>query len=126
MFGTPGPDAGYALVLLAGRDIPKAEGEKREDVIAALAALMVARASHLGRAPVAEDADVAELLLGYRSAAGAEGRAPVPASSRAEMIASAARHPATARALVAAVGIDILTASPEEVERRLSSGVAGS
>src|SRR4030042_1832111 len=65
-FGTPGPDTGYPLGLLSERPLALAAGERRDDAEAAVAALMAARASALGRAPVAADAEVAELILGYR------------------------------------------------------------
>jgi len=55
-FGTPGPDAGYALRLLQDRDSGGAERP-------ALATVMGARASRLGRAPVAADAEAAEIIL---------------------------------------------------------------
>lgn len=61
-FGTPGPDTGYALRLLRGRDLPGGM-EHRVDVTAAVAAVMGARAAALGRAPVAADAEAAIALL---------------------------------------------------------------
>lgn len=61
-FGNPGPDTGYALRLLRGRLLPGGEG-LRSDVEAALAAVMAARGSALGRAPVAADIDAAIILL---------------------------------------------------------------
>ena len=45
-FGNPGPDAGYALILLKDRDIPTAPGESRRDAIAAIAALMTKMHRH--------------------------------------------------------------------------------
>ncbi len=61
-FGNPGPDAGYALRLLRGRLLPGGD-HHRGDVEAAAASVMAARGSALGRAPVAEDVDVAITLL---------------------------------------------------------------
>lgn len=70
-FGTPGPDSGYALRLLEGRT---AAGEEA----AALAVVMSARASRLGRAPVAADVEAARIILALAGTAsagqGAEGR----------------------------------------------------
>jgi len=71
-FGTPGPDTGYALRLLAGR-----AGEPGE--MSALAAIVAARASRLGRAPVPADVAAAEAVLallpvGDAPGPGAEGR----------------------------------------------------
>ncbi|MFH1331478.1 MAG: hypothetical protein ABIJ48_12640 [Actinomycetota bacterium] len=73
-FGTPGPDTGYALRLLADRSVGPEESR-------ALAAVMAARASQLGRAPVAADAEAAESILGLAlppvsDAGGSGARAP--------------------------------------------------
>jgi len=65
-FGTPGPDAGYAQRLLAGR-----AGEPGET--AALAVIVAARASRLGRAPVRADIAVAEAILVLLPAEGSPG-----------------------------------------------------
>ena len=65
-FGTPAPDAGYALRLLSDRPLPGGD-DARHDVTAAVAAVMAARASSLGRAPVAADVDAAIALLGLES-----------------------------------------------------------
>ena len=63
LYGTPGPDTGYALRLLRGRDLPGGD-DHRADVAAAILAVVSARGSALGRAPVAADIDVAISLLG--------------------------------------------------------------
>lgn len=118
LFGTPGPDAGYALTLVAGHDLALAEGESRADAEAAVAALVNARASHFGRAPTSVDADVAELILGYR---GGDGPDPVQRSAR---VAGAAHHPARLRGLLAELDIELLTADPAELRRQAESGKA--
>ena len=118
-FGNPGPDAGYALKLLADREIAATPGEHRRDVVAAIAAVMSARAASLGRAPVVADAEVAELILGYGGWA-----AGIPSASRAAAVAGLAHHPANSRPLVAAVDRTALTASLDEVTRRAESGEA--
>jgi hypothetical protein len=61
-FGTPGPDTGYALRILRGRPLPGSE-HLRSDVVAAVAAVMAARAAALGRAPVPADVEAALALL---------------------------------------------------------------
>lgn len=61
-FGTPGPDTGYALRTLRGRTLPGGH-HHRGDVEAAVATVMAARASKLGRAPVAGDVAAAIALL---------------------------------------------------------------
>jgi hypothetical protein len=107
-FGTQGPDAGYALTLLAGREIAAGDGETPADAIAAVAVLMMARAAHFGRGPVVGDAEVAEALLGYRP-----GTAPL--EGRAGLIAGLSHASGKAAALLAAVGREALTASRDEV-----------
>ena len=61
-FGTPGPDTGYALRLLA-------DAGRCGDEATALAAVVAARSSRLGRAPVAADLEAAEILLARLPAA---------------------------------------------------------
>jgi hypothetical protein len=61
-FGRPGPDGGYALRILRGRPLPGPE-HLRSDVVAAVAAVMAARAAALGRAPVPADVESALALL---------------------------------------------------------------
>lgn len=112
-FGIPGPDSGFALSLLAER----ASEARDDDTIAALAVLMMARAAHLGRAPVAMDADVAEIVLGLAggSAAGA-----------AATVRGVARSPGRARDLLEAVDFELLTTAAGEVQMRAASSGAAS
>jgi hypothetical protein len=112
-FGTPGPDAGYSLVILARRDLQLLPGEDRHDVEAALAALMYARASRFGRAPVPRDAEVAEALLGFGSD---------DAGWRRRWTANAGHDGDQRRALVAAVDPSVWEASPDEVKSRIAGG----
>ena len=60
-FGTAGPDAGWALHLLAISELPEDDPNLR----GVLAGLMTARAAALGRAPIKEDLEVALMLCGY-------------------------------------------------------------
>lgn len=66
-FGTPGPDTGYALHLLAGR-----AGEPEET--RALATIVSARASRLGRGPVPADVAAAEVIVALLPAGVLPGR----------------------------------------------------
>ena len=116
-FGNPGPDAGYALILLEGRDIPTTPGESHRDAVAAIAALMTARASGFGRAPVIGDAGVAESILGYRDGAAAD-----LVTARAAAVAGLAHHPANSRTLVAATDAGALASSPDRVRERVEAG----
>jgi len=116
-FGTPGPDAGYALTLLAARDIPTVPGESRRDAIAAVAALMTARASAFGRAPVIGDAEGAEMILGYR-----DGAPEDLVDARTAAVAGLAHHPARSGTLVAATDTGALTSSLDRLLERVASG----
>ena len=98
-YGTPGPDSGYALSLLAG----SSEG-RDADTTAALAVLMMARASHFGRAPTSTDSEVAEAVLGL-----AGGSAP---GGAAEVVRGVARSARRARELLEAVDLGVLTGEP--------------
>lgn len=112
-FGTPGPDTGYALVLLRKRHLDLLPGESRRDAEAALAAVMAARGSRLGRAPMAADADAAEIILGFGS---------VDPSRRRPWTAGLAHDPARVRQLVAAVDSEALVASVEDLRDRARRG----
>ena len=112
-FGTPGPDTGYAFAILSRRELELLPGEDRHDVEAALAALMSARASRFGRAPVPKDAEVAEALLGMGSD---------DASWRRKWTANAGHDTDLRRALVAAVDASVWSASLEEVKSRIAGG----
>jgi hypothetical protein len=118
-FGTPGPDSGYALRLLASREIPAAPGENPGDVAAGLAAVMAARAAAFGRGPVPADAEAAELILGY-----ADGAPAGLAELRASLIRGLAHHPAAARGLVAAVDREVLGAGLTDLADRAAAGEA--
>lgn len=73
LFGTPGPNVGFALRLVhrVSADLVLAPGEHREDAEAAVAAVAMKRAAAYGRAPIAADVDRAATLLGYRGGADA-------------------------------------------------------
>jgi hypothetical protein len=62
VFGTPGPDTGFAYKIVKNLDLPGG-AHRRSDIEAVLVAVMSARASSLGRAPTATDAAVAIELL---------------------------------------------------------------
>lgn len=62
-YGTPGPDTGFALRILARSEIPEDSPRLRR----VLAALMGARAARFGRAPTYEDLQVALELVGLGS-----------------------------------------------------------
>jgi hypothetical protein len=61
-FGRPGPDIGFAYKLIS-HHVPAEDRSRRLDDV--MVAIMGARASAIGRAPVAKDAAVAAALLGF-------------------------------------------------------------
>ena len=67
-FGSAGPDAGWALRLLADAELPDSDPRLR----GVLTGLVTARAAALGRAPIPEDIEVGLVLCGYWSDAPAE------------------------------------------------------
>lgn len=101
-FGTPGPDAGYALRLVRGRDLPG--GGHRDDVVAAVATVVAARAAAIGRAPVPADVDAAVALLKLDDAAGGA-------------LAGIAHDHARLRALVAGIPAERLVLPPARLQR---------
>ena len=95
-FGTPGPDTGYALRILAKADLPNEVGPRLESV---LAALMGARAAHFGRAPTTEDLEVAMLLAGL-----SRHRSEELDRRRLRWVEAVAHEPSPGRTAVAEVG----------------------
>lgn len=70
-FGSPGPNVGFALTLVARAHlrITLAPNEHEGDAHALVAAVAMKRASLFGRAPVAADVSCALLILGYEGPA---------------------------------------------------------
>lgn len=109
-FGTPGPDTGWALKLVKAAELP----ERSDGLELVLAALMGARASHFGRAPVPEDLEVAKILAGI-----GEGLPPDFAVRRERWIESTAHEPSPGRTAVADIEPDLLELKPDQMKRRL-------
>ncbi|HKZ21471.1 MAG TPA: hypothetical protein VJQ57_15355 [Acidimicrobiia bacterium] len=108
-FGTPGPDTGYALRLIRSSGLDLTTNQEK-----VIAALMAARSSHKGRAPVREDLDVALVLSGI-----GEGL-PTAIVERGERWAAATAHEVSAgRRAVAEAGTDLFEFTADEVRRRL-------
>lgn len=114
-FGTPGPDAGYAIKLAAGRELILADHERRADANVAVAAVAAARASIAARGPTKVDIDAAIVILGYdtESEFGA---------ARAAVIAGAAHHPQRIRRLVAGIPMDVIEDDAEDLRKRAAGG----
>ena len=122
MYGTPGPDSGYAYRLLADVELPLADGEHRQDAVAGLAALAAARASHFGRAPAKGDVEVARLLVGLSPDGLPDAVVSRLAADRQTWMGGLAHDPAGARLLVAAVPLDALTLEADEIRSRMAGG----
>ncbi|MBM3659201.1 MAG: hypothetical protein FJW95_06815 [Actinobacteria bacterium] len=105
LFGTPGPNVGYALLLVhrAGADFQLAPGEHREDAEAVVAAVAMKRASSFGRAPIVADVERAATLLGYRG-----GADPATAAQRADAVAGAHHEYGRCRQVADQVDLEVL------------------
>ena len=103
-FGRPGPDAGYALRLI--ELLHPLDGDLAE----VAATIMSARASAFGRAPVAEDLDVARVFLGLVDGA------PERIVSRARTWLEAAAHERVkGQRALAEIDTVLLVAKPEQI-----------
>lgn len=109
-FGTPGPDAGWGLRLIRqlapGLD---------PDLEAVVAALMTARAAGFGRAPVAEDLEVARLLAGLE-----DGLPEAMVERSRRWVAAVPHERSKGRRAVAEIDDDLLALTPSELRRRLA------
>ena len=105
LFGSPGPNVGYALRLVhrASADFQLAAGEHRGDAEAVVAAVAMKRASSYGRAPIVADVEKAASLLGYRggSDAGTVAR-------RADAVQGAHHEYGRCRAVADQVDLEVL------------------
>lgn len=108
-FGRPGPDIGFAYHLL-GYHVPAEARSKRLDAV--LVAVIGARASAIGRAPVAKDAAVAAALLGF----GQDDEDAASARRRAVLDATTHEHP-TGSAFVASIPVEVLHGDADGARR---------
>jgi len=112
-FGAAGPDAGFALHLLAGAELPDDDPNLR----GVLQGLMTARAAALGRGPTLEDLEVGLTLCGY----GFEATKSV--TDRRERWKAAVPHEQRpGHSAVADVDNDLLTANPAQIRMALAGG----
>jgi hypothetical protein len=110
-FGTPGPDAGWGLLLLANANLPDDDPK----LAAVVEGLMMARAARAGRAPLPEDIEVALVLCGY----GYE--APADIIERRERWLSAVPHESRpGSTAVAEVDPELIVNPPEKVRWALT------
>jgi len=120
LFGTPGPDAGFALRLLDTLGWAPAEGEHRADTEAALAAIIIARGSKEGRAPTRKDVDAALTLLGL-------GEVPPPvadafATYRKHRFAGFAHDPERVELWLATLDEELIHADLPAIRAAIASG----
>lgn len=121
-FGSPAPDAGFALSILAGMELPLEADERRVNVEWLLAHLMFARASRFGRSPNREDAVVAMLiagLVGRELSAGVRARTAVARRYWAPRVAA---KPAEARRMLKSLSEEDLTADADHLREQLAAG----
>ncbi len=123
-YGTVGPDSGYALALVARRDLELSPGESRRNVDVAVAAVAGARASRFGRAPTRDDIDVALLVLGLDGHGIPEDTVERLGATRRSSLAGLAHHPHKAREVVSRIPVDVLEATPAELRVRIAAGEA--
>jgi len=105
LFGSPGPNVGYALRLVhrASSGFVLGPGEHREDAEAVVAAVAMRRASSFGRGPIVADVDRAATLLGYRGGADAD-----TVAKRVDAVAGAHHEYGTCRQVADQVDLDVL------------------
>ena len=107
-FGTPGPDAGYALKLVRSADLP----DRTAGLESVLAAIMAARASLFGRAPVPEDLEVAKILVGF-----GEGLPADFLERRGRWVEATAHEPSPGRMAVSEIDLELLRLKPGQIRR---------
>ncbi|MFQ5967633.1 MAG: hypothetical protein ACE5MI_08470 [Acidimicrobiia bacterium] len=118
-FGRPGPDTGWAQLLVARRQIDAPEGENPELIRELVAAIASARAAYFGRAPVPVDVDFALVLLGLDPSDLPSALVRQLAEGRRVWLDEAAREKVKGRGLLAALGSDVLALSLQELKHRL-------
>ena len=114
--GSPGPDQGYALTLARRFEdrLELADGEHREDAVAACVGVALKRASIFGRAPVIYDLEHAFTLWGFLGGAPEE-----LVRFRKPLFEGARQHYWEQRHIVDLVPEDTLRMTPEQVRRSL-------
>ncbi len=117
MLGSPGPDVGYARLLVERRrdHFVISPDEPREDAEAVVAELALKRAASFGRAPVVADVELAMELLGYA------GAVPLETPEwRLHLVYEAAHEYAKRRRIVDSVPLEVLRLPPEQVAEAMA------
>lgn len=116
LFGRPGPNNGYAVLLTQRvRDqFVLGDHEALDDVLAVVAELAMKRAASFGRAPVTKDVEAAAVLLGYE-----RDTDPEFVEWRASVVHGAAHEYPQRRALVDAIP-DAILRRPAQTPEQLT------
>lgn len=109
-FGSAGPDAGWGLKLIKNAPMP-GDDPRLRSVVTGLA---LARAAGLGRAPVAEDIEVALVLCGY-----GDDTSPQVVERRERWLAASSHDKRPGQTAVAEVDPDLIINKPEQVRYAL-------
>lgn len=121
-FGTTGPDAGYALSLVAARAFELADGEHRENANVAVACVASARSALFGRAPTGQDVDLALVVLGYDGDQVPAEMSVTLGAARVRWFAAAAHHPANLHDFVAGLDADVLRLTADQARAQMAQG----
>ncbi len=117
-FGRPGPDTGWALRLIGRAEWDRSHRPK--EIEAVLMAIVGARASHYGRAPVPQDVEVGLLLLGLRSEGLGEATVESLVHRRERALDHAAHEHSKGSGLLDDISLDHLSATPAELRSLLA------
>jgi len=116
LFGTPGPDSGYALTLAEGfhGQITAVFPETAHDAEQLAAQVAMRRGGLFGRAPVRADVELGFTLFGWL------GDAPADLVEwRRKAVTGAAHHYARRVGLVEAIPESVIRQRPDQVRERL-------
>ena len=118
LFGTPGPNVGYAVSLAHRQRDAWTLGshEYLGDASAVVGEIAMKRAAQYGRAPVKADIDIAVVLLGYDGEVDAAW-----VERRSAMVHDADHHYGPRRAAVDQVPETLLKSSPVEIRANVAS-----
>lgn len=115
LFGSQGPDQGFALKLAGSFDdeLVLGDGEHKKDVVAGCVAVALKRASAFGRAPTVHDLRCAFTLFGYLDSEAERDLVEL----RKELFEEVAHphHYAERRAIVDAVPVEFLRRPHQQV-----------
>ena len=111
-FGQTTPDGGWGLRIVNSVELPDAD----PDLKAVLAALTLARAGVLGRAPVLEDLEVALAVCGYGYDA-----PPAVVERRERWMAAVPHEVRPGQTAVGEIDRDLIVQKPGQVRRVLSA-----